>query len=279
MVIVHRMSQRLMLPVARMVIVKKDKWSVKVFESKLVRFGSAIFKFIFFISFSTYSWVYGLADADWMPEVMFGTGNTNKCWGQGNAGDTQQPVGLAITRFYQVALAYHMSELAFQIIYEREKPDFTEMFTHHVTTCFLLFASFYANFVRIGTLVLFVHYVSDIPVYGAKIFVDTSCKITTFVNLLGMLSSWGFLRLYVFPAFIIRSTLMESGLERAILGDLAYYTFNVALSLLFCLHIYWYSLFLQMGWHYLFKGETKDVVANLSFMDKKTAAAATAKRD
>jgi len=271
LVIIHRVSQRLLLPVAVMVIVKKDKWSRVVYESKLTRFGSAIFKFCFFLAFSTYSWLYGLADAEWMPSVMFGSGNTSKAWGQGNAGDTQQPVGIAITRFYQVALAYHMSELAFQLIYERAKPDFIEMFTHHITTCFLLFASFYANFVRIGTLVLFVHYVSDIPVYGAKIFVDTSCKITTFVNLLGMLSSWGYLRLYVFPAYIIRSTLWESALERATLGDLAWVTFNVALSLLFCLHIYWYSLFLKMGWTYIFKGETKDVQANLSFMDANAA--------
>merc|ERR1712216_214269 len=242
-------------------------------------FGSAVFKLLFFIAFSAYSWVYGLAEAEWMPEVMFGTGSTKRCWGEGNAGDTQRPIGAAITRFYQVALAYHMSELAFQILYEREKPDFVEMFTHHVTTCFLLFASFYANFVRIGTLVLFVHYVSDIPVYGAKIFVDTRCKIVTFVNLLGMLTSWGFLRLYVFPAFIIKSTLLESTLERATLGDLAYYTFNVALSLLFCLHVYWYSLFLKMGWGYLFKGETKDVQANLSFMDAKAAHAQNVKKE
>jgi len=164
-----------------------------------------------------------------------------------------------------------MSELAFQIVYEREKPDFVEMFTHHVTTCFLLFASFLANFVRIGTLVLFVHYVSDIPVYGAKIFVDTRCKIITFFFLLGMLSSWGLLRLYVFPAHIIRSVLFDTAAERANIGDTPYYTFSVALSLLFFLHVYWYSLFIKMGIQYLGKGQTTDVQANLSAMDLKNA--------
>ena len=34
-----------------------------------------------------------------------------------------------------------------------------------------------------------------------------------------------------------------------------------ALSLLACLHVHWYSLFLNMGWTYLFKGETKDCMA------------------
>jgi len=271
MVVLHRIAQRMLLPVARMVIIKKDKWSQKVYEMKLCRFGSAVFKFAFFTAFSWFSYVYALVDADWMPPELFGVGSTKNCWGEGHAGDTQRPVGIALTRFYQVALAYHMSELAFQVIFEREKPDFAEMFTHHITTCFLLYSSFLANFVRIGTLILFVHYVSDIPVYGAKIFVDTSAKITTFVFLLGMLASWGYLRLYVFPVVTIRSTLLESLQEKAALGDLAYYTFNVALSLLVCLHVYWYSLFLNMGWTYLFKGETKDVQANLSFLDANAA--------
>jgi len=268
---VQRMSQRLMLPVARMVIVKKDKWSNNVYESKLTRFGSAVFKIIFFTSFSTYAYMYTLAEANWMPRELFGTGSTSNCWGVGNAGDTQEPIGIATKRFYQVALAYHMSELAFQVVYERSKPDFVEMFTHHVTTCFLLFGSFFGNFVRIGALVLFVHYVSDIPGYGAKMFVDTRCKITTFMFLLGILASWGYLRLYVFPVIIIRSVVEESVLERATMGDLAYYTFCSALSCLVCLHIYWYFLLLRMGYGYIFTGETKDMQANLSSLDVRNA--------
>merc|ERR1712194_288290 len=188
MVLCQRLVQRLLLPFAVKVTVKKDKWSTAVYESKLSRFGSAVFKFIFFTVFSIYSYTSALVDADWMPAVLFGKGSTENCFGLGHAGDTQKEIGTHVKRFYQVAFAYHMSELAFQIVYEREKPDFVEMFAHHITTCFLVFASFLSNFVRIGTLVLFVHYVSDIPVYGAKIFVDTRCKIITFLFLLGMLS-------------------------------------------------------------------------------------------
>lgn len=261
LVLMHRICQQMMLPVAVRVVPRKDKWSIKVYESKLHRFGSSVYKFIFFVSFSTYFYWHALVYAKWMPPSMFGyhaVGSTMHCWGEGNAGDTQEPIGTAMTRFYQVALAYHMSELAFQIIYEREKPDFLEMLIHHATTLFLVFASFLANFVRIGSLVLFVHYVSDIPVYGTKIFVDTRCGVLTACWLLGVLISWGYLRLYVFPMFLIRSTLLESALERATLGNLAYYTFNAALSVLVCLHLYWYYALLSMGWYYLNKGETRD---------------------
>jgi len=273
-VIAHRICQVMMTSVARAVIIRKSSWTAKAYEHKLTRFGSAIFKFVFFSVFSAYFFFTVLLDADWMPPILFGGGSTKNCWGEGRAGDTQHEVGTYLSHFYMLALAYHLSEVVFQIIYERDKPDLAEMLCHHVTTLFLVFTSFLANFVRIGTLVLFVHYVSDIPIYGAKIFVDTSCKMIAFLFLLGCILSWGFLRLYVFPAVIIRSTLMESIGERESMGEACFMSFNGALCVLVCLHMYWYSLFLKMGYFHLFKGETKDVQleTNLSEeMDPKTA--------
>jgi len=270
----HRLSQWALLPLARAVIAKKSKWSGHVYESKLSRFGSAVFKFLFFILFSCCSWKYGLAEADWVPPVMFGKGSTKNCWGKGNALDTQQPVGTALKLFYQVAMAYHLHELGFQVMFERERPDFMEMILHHITTLFLVFTSFYANMIHIGTLVLLVHYVSDIPGYGCKIFVDTSYKIVTLLNYAGLLATWGYLRLYVFPVYIIRSTLVESTVERATFGDFTYGVFNLALSLLLCLHFYWYCMFLKMGYGFLCTGHTVDMQANLTSMDLRATAAA-----
>ena len=41
--------------------------------------------------------------------------------------------------------------------------DFTQMIVHHVATIALLYFSWIMNFVRIGTLVLIVHDVADVP--------------------------------------------------------------------------------------------------------------------
>mmetsp|Transcript_135919 Transcript_135919/g.253970 ORF Transcript_135919/g.253970 Transcript_135919/m.253970 type:complete len:332 (+) Transcript_135919:65-1060(+) len=261
----HRAFQVFCRPLASAVIPKKDKWSELVYHSKLTRFGSAIFKFLFFTFFSGYSYAYALADAEWTPPSLFGRGSTTKCWGDA----MMLPMGQHLDIFYKVALSYHASELVFQFVYEREKPDFAEMLAHHATTCFLVLASFLGNFVRIGSLVLFLHYVSDIPVYGAKIFVDTKQDVLTVLNLLGMLGSWGYLRLYCFPRYIISSTLFESVKERAEYGDVAYFSFNAGLILLVLLQIYWYKLFIQMGLHVLLTGQQVDKQANLHAMDSK----------
>jgi ceramide synthetase len=255
-------------PVAGMLVVKKAKWSPEVHEVKLRRFGSASFKALFFSVFTSYTYWTVLGDASWLPPAMFGKGSTQNCWGVGNAGDTQAPPGDAFTFYYQIAIAYHCSELAFQIIFELDKPDFTEMMIHHSTTCFLLIVSFFMNYVRVGSLVLFLHDISDIPVYFTKMFVDTPYKIVTFIFYLGMLVSWGYLRLYVFPAYVIRSVLYETTEEISVQGNLIQcYGFSAALSLLLCLHVYWYFKFLQMGWVFLGKGETRDLQANISSMD------------
>lgn len=272
--VVHRVSQWQLLPFARAAIVRKGKWSEKVYDSKVERFGSAVFKLVFFSLVSAYSWTYGLADADWVPPAMLGKGSTKNCWGDGNALDTQQPVAAAVTLLYQLAMAYHFQEVAFQFLFERDRPDFVEMSFHHITTLSLVISSFYGNMIRVGTLVLLVHYVSDISSYVTKMFVDTQYKTITFISYLGILISWGYLRLYAFPVFIIRSTLVESTLERVSFGETVYYSFNLGLGLLLCLHLYWYVMFLQMGYHFLSSGETKDMQANLASIDSKATATA-----
>lgn len=270
-VFMHRGMQLSCRPLAAKVIPRKSKYSQKVYESKLTRFGSAIFKFFFFCSLSTYLFVYALADAEWMPPALFGSGSTKNCWGTGNAGKDMNPMGWHFSMAYKVAISYHVSELVFQLLYELEKPDFAEMFAHHATTCFLVVASFLNNYVRIGSLVLFVHYVSDVPAYAAKIFVDTAWGVTTFLCLLAMLASWGWLRLWCLPHTIIRSVWNESVKEFADLGDSGmsiWLSFIVGLTLLFFLHCYWYFRFLQMGYGYVVSGgKTRDSQANLDAMD------------
>jgi hypothetical protein len=223
--------------------------------------------------------MYVLADAQWTPPELFGSGSTQNCWGYGN----MQPMSLHFSIFYKATLSYHWSEMLFQVMFESEKPDFVEMFAHHATTCFLVAASYSANYVRIGSLVLMVHYISDVPVYAAKIFVDTAWSVMTASCLVGMLVSWGYLRLWCLPSVIIWSVWRESGTEFAhvstVIGEscamLIWASFVVCLISLFCLHCYWYLLFLRMGYGFAVSGETTDQQANLSAMGVKEAAQKT----
>merc|ERR1712012_932667 len=67
LVVVQRLVQKTLSPAARFVIVRKSAWSEKVYASKVTRFGSAIFKMVFFTAFSIYSYVFVLRDAEWTP--------------------------------------------------------------------------------------------------------------------------------------------------------------------------------------------------------------------
>jgi len=46
-----------------------------------------------------------------------------------------------------------------------------------------------------------------------------------------------------------------------------WYFFNGLMGVLYLLHLYWYFMFLKMGWHFVKKGETRDMQANLTAMD------------
>jgi ceramide synthetase len=261
--LLHVLVRRVTHPLAKVAVVRKSKWSDTEYEAKLDRFGSAVFKAIFFSGFTGYFYFVVLREAAWLPPALFGSGSIGACWGPGNAGAMQEPPSAAFEWSFQIAMAYHISELASQVLFEWSKPDFVEMMVHHSTTCFLILSSLCMNYVRIGSLVLFLHYISDIPVYFTKIFVDTPLKLVTVTCYLSCLVSWAYLRLYVFPHYVIHSVIYDGAGEIPLIGQESWAGFVFGLSLLLCLHMYWYGLFLKIGWALLRTGKTVDMQANI----------------
>lgn len=74
-----------------------------------------------------------------------------------------------------------------------------------------------------------------------------------------LLGSWGYTRLFVFPFHLIHGSavvLPESNPEvLALFRD----PMNVMLGMLQLLHVYWYTLFLVMGYVLLTKGKHEDI--------------------
>lgn len=70
--------------------------------------------------------------------------------------------------------------------------------------------------------------------------------------------AWGVLRLFCFPYFIISSTLTE---VINVLGYKPpyYYLLNILLSLLFVIHIYWYTLILRIAYIKVTTGKGHDI--------------------
>jgi len=113
------------------------------------------------------------------------------------------------------------------------------------------------NMMRIGSLVLLVHDLADVPGYAVKSSVDTKNTILTLILYFLLLLVWGYCRLYVFPVEIIWSGMFEPTIPSN--TEWVRCFLLVMLYGLQILHIFWYYLFIQMGLHFLSKGETQDL--------------------
>jgi len=76
-----------------------------------------------------------------------------------------------------------------------------------------------------------------------------------------MLISWIITRLSIFPFIIIKSTMYETieFIPWDIAPRLLYYEFNIGLSFLLCLHIYWFGLMIRMLVRMITEKEIKDI--------------------
>jgi len=138
------------------------------------------------------------------------------------------------------------------------RADFYEMVLHHAVTLFLICFSYLNNFTRIGTLVFFTHDFPDLFGYAIKTVVDTDIAGLILTAYGALLVSWGFGRLFVFPAYIIRTGIDANILSGTLIDG--YYLFNFLLVVLLVLHMYWYSLFLKMGYTMVASGKAEDIV-------------------
>lgn len=73
--------------------------------------------------------------------------------------------------------------LLFSSIFDVRRNDFWELVLHHLITIGLLSASWTINFVRVGTLVLLSHDLSDIVLEGGKLVKYTK-RYPMFTNVL-----------------------------------------------------------------------------------------------
>jgi ceramide synthetase len=162
--------------------------------------------------------------------------------------------------------------------FEEHHKDYYVMYAHHLATILLILLSYQNNYVRLGTLVLLVHDLSDIPVDVLKMV--NYCKLEDMKGFFASeiafilnLASWLYLRLYILPYRVMYSAWFESRkfatqnntppsagwhkdgtfdqvesfIGNFFMDDLPMYWPNcLLLTLLFFMHIYWYLLFLRI---------------------------------
>ena len=163
--------------------------------------------------------------------------------------------------------------------------DFREMFVHHIFTNLLIFLSSIFRFTYVGSMVLLIHDISDIPVDLSKLANFLKWKKTTISCFIIMCVTWIVTRLIILPGVVLRSIFYESRLVCATTtrtmnnggeddgGDgeevdrhVPPFFYNIyqpififLLGFLVLLHFFWFTMFIQMGYTLVSKGETHDL--------------------
>jgi len=195
-----------------------------------------------------------LSGEEWFPTILGWTGQIRNVWS--DFPRARVPIDLKI--YYHVELAYHLQSLMFHL-YMPRRNDFLEMALHHSTASFLVLFSYFSNFVRIGAIVLFVHDVGDVVGYSVKATVDTDYRRATISIYVVLLITWFFTRLFVFPFYILHTILFDGTQMLPAADRSTYHYLEGMLYILQCLHIYWYALFIIMGYQYSKTGQTVDI--------------------
>lgn len=95
---------------------------------------------------------------------------------------------------------------------------------------------------------------------GIKSVVDTGSTALTLVMYAALLVSWAYTRLFVFPTELIyNAVFVLPKLTTPEIPLLMLHPVNLMLTMLLVLHVYWYGLFLVMGYNLVTKGVKEDI--------------------
>nr|XP_036859258.1 ceramide synthase 2 isoform X2 [Manis javanica] len=123
--------------------------------------------------------------------------------------------------------------------------DFKEQIIHHVATIILISFSWFANYIRAGTLIMALHDSSDYLLESAKMFNYAGWKNTCNNIFIVFAIVFIITRLVILPFWILHCTVVYPlELYPAFFG---YYFFNSMMGVLQMLHIFWAYLILRMA--------------------------------
>uniref|UniRef100_A0A3B1KDL8 Ceramide synthase 2 n=1 Tax=Astyanax mexicanus TaxID=7994 RepID=A0A3B1KDL8_ASTMX len=150
--------------------------------------------------------------------------------------------------YYMFELSFYTS-LLFSVATDVKRKDFKEQIIHHVATITLISFSWCMNYIRAGTLIMFLHDSSDYLLESAKMFNYAGWRKTCNYIFIVFAAFFIITRLFIFPFRIMYCTwVYPVTLYPPFFG---YYFFNSLLLVLQCLHIFWAVLIIRMALRFL----------------------------
>ncbi|EGG17244.1 ceramide synthase [Cavenderia fasciculata] len=179
-------------------------------------------------------------------------------------------IGWPVQPFTTLFRTYYLLELSFYLhctialFFETRRKDFYQMLTHHITTFFLVGASYWYRYHRIGLAILWIHNISDIFLYSAKALnyiqketKDPAAYFLAEMLFVGFAVTFFFARLLFLPFVLVRSTLFEAFYVSTQFP--LFYPTNVALVTLLILHLFWFYLVLRIVFKKFQGGQVDDI--------------------
>ncbi|MCJ8728473.1 hypothetical protein PDJAM_G00004840 [Pangasius djambal] len=150
--------------------------------------------------------------------------------------------------YYMLELGFYFS-LLFSVASDVKRKDFKEQIIHHVATITLISFSWCMNYIRAGTLIMFLHDSSDYLLESAKMFNYAGWRKTCNYIFIVFAVFFIITRLVIFPFRILYCTwVYPLTLYPPFFG---YYFFNGLLLVLQCLHVFWAALIIRMALRFL----------------------------
>ncbi|KAF9006431.1 TLC domain-containing protein [Cyathus striatus] len=208
------------------------------------------------VVYYTLQWSYGLYVHHSLPTRIF---NPVDLW----VGYPHIPLAGPLKFYYLTQTAFYMHQMLI-LNAEARRKDHVQMMTHHVITVFLMTASYFMNFTRVGCVIMFLMDWCDIFLPLAKMLryinLQTACDVTFGCFIL----TWFVTRHFLF-LFVIKSTIFdvpnilqfapwfipETGFY---LVKRTHYTFCALLLVLQVLQIIWFWMICRIAWRVL-KGD------------------------
>jgi hypothetical protein len=155
------------------------------------------------------------------------------------------------------------------LFYKERSSDFWEMNLHHSMTLTLIGGMILQNYMRVGTIIIFLHTVPDAFITASRILSQTYFKTATIVSFVVSLLVWMYFRNAMMP-LITRACYNNL----VYTGELTEYQMapNILVFFLHCLcfmHAYWIILLWNMLLSGLRAGDTDDKQRNTAALDLK----------
>ncbi|CAJ0610039.1 unnamed protein product [Cylicocyclus nassatus] len=167
-------------------------------RSKFKRVAACAWRLCFYVCV----WTAGLVVLMREPQLM----DVTECW----RGWPHHNITNAVWWYYILEASFYWALLIGTLCIDVRRADFLQMLVHHVIAILLLYISWSANMVRVGTLILFTHDAADILLEAMRMARYAMWLKLRDIIFLIFFTVWTATRLVYYPFWILRSVLFDA---------------------------------------------------------------------